>query len=127
MPPCRQASSVKVAGSPSWSRIAWTIFCIPLKENGFVMPSRTCLRIIGAARKFRKYRLCILIKSDEPTLGFLLQRVPDHCARLMVLYLDRVRPLLAAVVGPTQIACQDIFWSLEPFKADDGGGAASGC
>ena len=41
MPPCRQASSVNVEGSPILSRMVCTIFCIPLNENGLVMPART--------------------------------------------------------------------------------------
>src|SRR5262245_18236447 len=51
MPPCLQASSVKVEGSPSLSRIVCTIFCIPLNENGFVMPYGNSLRILGTPRR----------------------------------------------------------------------------
>src|SRR6266498_1283723 len=47
--------------------------------------------------------------------------MPNDGAGLVVLDLDRARPFLAAVVCPSQIAGQDIFWPLEPLKADDRG------
>lgn len=121
MPPWRQASSVNDEGSPILSRIVCTIFCIPLNENGLVIPSRTSLRIIGtpATRQPRKDRLCIFIEFHDPAICCFLKRMPNNGPGLVVLDLDRARPFLAGVVGPSQIARQDILRPLEPLKADD--------
>ena len=45
--------------------------------------------------------------------------MPNNGPGLVVLDLDRARPFLAGVVGPSQIARQDILRPLEPLKADD--------
>src|SRR5262245_11446660 len=45
--------------------------------------------------------------------------MPNNRASLVVFDLNGVRPFLAAVVCPAQIACQDVLWPLEPLKAND--------
>src|SRR5262249_17428303 len=52
--------------------------------------------------------------------------MPNDGTRLVMFDFDRARPFLAAVVCPSQIACQDILWPLEPLKADDRGGGSFG-
>ena len=82
------------------------------------MPSRAWQMI--------EHRLCIFIKFSGSELGLFFERMPDHYPGFMVLNFDRARPFFVAVVGPSQIAGQNVFWALEPFKADDRGGSSFG-
>src|SRR5262249_56031503 len=73
----------------------------------------------ATAREACKNGLGVFIELYNPDFGLLFERMPDHRARLVMFDLDRARPFLAAVVCPSQIACQNILRSLEPLKADD--------
>src|SRR5215467_13194131 len=75
----------------------------------------------ATAREACKNGLGVFIELYNPDFGLLFERMPDHRARLVMFDLDRARPFLAAVVCPSQIACQDILWPLKPLKADDRG------
>src|SRR5690349_20450104 len=44
--------------------------------------------------------------------------MPVHCARLVVLNLDRVGCLPAAIVWPGNASSQNVLGPLQPFKAD---------
>src|SRR5262245_3935780 len=75
----------------------------------------------AAAWQPRKDRLGILIEFHDSGTGPFLQRMPNNSTGLVVFDLDRIRPFLAAVVSPSQIAGQDVLWPLKPLKADHRG------
>ena len=80
---------------------------------------RTSLRIIGTPRRGSLAKtLPHLRRIDEAAVGHLFKRMPDDGAGLVVLDLDRARPVLAAVIRPSQISGQDVFRPLQPFEAD---------
>ena len=73
----------------------------------------------AAARKLRKDRLRFLIELHNPANRLFFERMPNDRAGLVMFDLDSAWPFLAAAIGPSQIAGQDIFRPLKPLKAND--------
>jgi len=65
-----------------------------------------------AAGKFSEYGLCIFVKARRRALDCFLKRMPDQLSSLVMFNPDCVRPFLAAIVCPTQIAGEYVFRSL---------------
>ena len=79
----------------------------PVRINGAF--ARRDFRIRGAPQKMREHGVCISVKLDDAGLSCFFKRMQNNRAGVVMLDLDRNRRILAAIVGSSDAAWQDLL------------------